>query len=97
MQEHATGLRVSLVTHMSPIAMQEQFFQLWMSNPSSLAYNAGFVAGITGRLEIGALQTAAQLLFDRQEVCQRGNHGMRTTSCRDSWKVCVFLEVSGSL
>lgn len=54
--------------------MQEQFFQLWQLDPSSLAYNSGFMTVLNGHLHLPALQAAAQLLFDRQQVSESGHH-----------------------
>ena len=43
-------------------------FRLWTRNPSSSAYNSGFSAVVQGDLNVAALQSAAQLVFERQQV-----------------------------
>ncbi len=50
------------------LSLQEQFFQLWQANPSSTAYNAGFVTVLAGGLDARMLQNAVHLLFNQQEV-----------------------------
>ena len=47
---------------------QEQFFQLWNRDPASTAYNSGFAMVLQGPLDVAALQAAAQLVFERQQV-----------------------------
>jgi hypothetical protein len=48
--------------------LQEQFFQLWQLAPASSTYNSGFSAFISGDLDATALQLAAHMVFQRQEV-----------------------------
>ena len=48
--------------------LQEQFFQLWQLAPASNTYNSGFSAFISGDLDATALQLAACMVFQRQEV-----------------------------
>jgi hypothetical protein len=47
---------------------QEQFFQLWERAPESAMYNSGFSAFLHGNLDVAALQAAAHMLCQRQEV-----------------------------
>lgn len=42
-------------------------FRLWMRDPTSSAYNSGFTAVLQGQLDVAALQSAAQLMFERQQ------------------------------
>lgn len=48
--------------------MQEQFYQLWENAPDSTAYNSGFELCLEGNLDLKALQAAAAMLFERQQV-----------------------------
>lgn len=42
------------------------FFQLWQREPSSTAYNSGFASVLQGSLDLGSLQMAALLVYERQ-------------------------------
>ena len=43
-------------------------FQLWLRDPASSAYNSGFSALLEEPLNMPALQAAAQLVVERQQV-----------------------------
>ena len=76
-----------------PRSLQEQFFQLWQRAPNSGAYNSGFTAVLQGPVDLAALQTAARLVFERQQVRQLPDS---TPPCH----VCVQLttcECTGAL
>lgn len=53
---------------MCHVVMQEQFFRQWQRDPQSPANNVGFNAVITGNLDLAALQKAAVMVFERQQV-----------------------------
>ena len=58
-----------VLTYISPLRLlQEQMFQLWLRDPASSAYNSGFSALLEGPLDMPALQAAAQLVVERQQV-----------------------------
>ena len=59
--------------------LQEQFFQLWQLAPASSTYNSGFSAFISGDLDATALQLAARMVFQRQEV-QSGTADMQSSA-----------------
>jgi hypothetical protein len=59
------------------------FFQLWQKDPISTAYNSGFVSVLSGALDLGALQMAALLVYERQQSLRtrflmRGSEAVQT-------------------
>ena len=64
----STHITISSI-HISTLhPTQEQMFQLWQRDPTSMAYNSGFTAMLEGPLDVAALQAAARLVFERQQV-----------------------------
>ena len=80
-------------TYISPSCLlQEQMFQLWLRDPASSAYNSGFTAVLEGPLDLPALQTAAQLVVERQQVTFHSQILRHALLCRVCARSCARLD-----